>query len=164
MLDVLGFIPLGVLATPTCVWLGEVKVASSTLDPRKSFASPKIQYLEAALFRDHDIGRLQVTMHDVFFVSSGKCIGQRSGDFDDLLDWEAALANQAVQRQPFDQLHRQEERHGSVTKVSGFIVDIGRLRFGSRMDEEHLVRSRITTSDFRSDQSASSLLCSLGVF
>ena len=41
-------------------------------------------------------------------MSGCERVGQRFSDFDYLLNWEAALADQAVQWQPFDKPHRQE--------------------------------------------------------
>ena len=55
-------------------------VASSRF-PRHIFGQSEIQHLDPAFIRHHDIGGLQVAMHDAFFVSRGKCLGQGAWQF-----------------------------------------------------------------------------------
>jgi len=93
------------------------------------FCQSEIQHLDTAFVCDHDIGGLQVTVHDAFFVSSRQSLGQRFRDFDDLLDCEAVLADQPVQWQPFDKLHRQKvDAFGFLHRVDRDNIGMVELR------------------------------------
>src|SRR5512135_2595767 len=79
-----------------------------------------------------DVGRLQVPVHNAFFVGCGKGIAKSSGDLDDLLKPEAALWNQPVERQSFHQLHG-EEMHAIAffDRING--DDIGMIELSERL-------------------------------
>ena len=72
------------------VWPAEVSVASLELSAANIFRETEIQYFDAALVGNHDVGGLQVAMDDAFFVCGGERVGQGAGDLDDLLDGKAA--------------------------------------------------------------------------
>jgi len=65
----------------------------------------EVQNLDATIRRNHHVGGFQVAMHDPLVVRRRERVGQRTGNFDDLLDGKAALRDQAVERLPLDQLH-----------------------------------------------------------
>ena len=47
-------------------------------------------------------------MHNAFFMRRRKRVAQRTGNLDNLLEWESTLRNHSVQRESFDELHRQK--------------------------------------------------------
>ena len=110
---------------PAWVWPAEVMVASFEVVAANIFGQPEIEHLDPAFVRDHDIGGLQVAMHDAFLVSGGERIGQRAGDFDDLLRLGAACGNQAIERLAFDQLHGDEvDVVGFLDRIDGHDVGV----------------------------------------
>ncbi len=72
------------------------------------FGQSEVQHLDAAFVRDHDIGGLQVAMHDALLMRRRQRVGQRTGNLDDLLDREPARRDQEVEWLSFDQLHGQK--------------------------------------------------------
>ena len=51
------------------------------------FCQPKVEHLDAPFIRDHDIGGLQVAMHDALVMRRRQRVAQRTGNLDDLLEW-----------------------------------------------------------------------------
>jgi hypothetical protein len=72
-------------------------------------------------------------MHDALLVRRQR-VGQRSGNFDDLLHREPARGDQAVEWLPFDQLHGQEvDAVGLLYRVDGDDVRMVELGQGLRL-------------------------------
>jgi hypothetical protein len=73
-------------------------------DPREA----EIEHLDAPISREHHVGGLQIAVRDVLLVRRRQRVGERHGDLQEALDWQAGGRDECIQRLPLDELHRQK--------------------------------------------------------
>src|ERR1700683_3739810 len=61
------------------------------------FRQAEVEHLNAAIVGHHDVGGLQVAVHDAFFVGGSERVGQGAGDLDNLLDGKTVRGDHAVE-------------------------------------------------------------------
>src|SRR6185436_6367293 len=53
----------------------------------------EIDNLDAAIARDHDVFRLEITVNDAALVRGRQSVGDLNGDVEELLDWQWSIAH-----------------------------------------------------------------------
>ena len=86
-----------------------------------SFRDPEVEHLRVTADVDHDVSRLDVTVHDAAPVCFIERVGDLGNQAHDLLDRHRAAQQTIAQRLPLDVLHGDEGR--SVIGLAGFVND-----------------------------------------
>ena len=113
----------------------------------------EVEHLDPAFMRDHDVGRLQVAMHDAFLMRRSQRIPQSAGDLDDLFEGKPACADEPVERLTFDELHGQEvDAVGFLHRVDGDdvrVVELGQsLRLAAKARQPLGILRHLGGQDF----------------
>ena len=66
--------------------VGDVRVGVR----RVELGETEVEHLDSSLARDHDVGRLQVPVHDAALVGRGQGVGERNGDLEETGEREAS--------------------------------------------------------------------------
>src|SRR5277367_6454164 len=87
------------------------------------FREAEVQYLHPALRRNHDVGWLQVAMHNAFFVGRAERLSQCGTNRDDSSERKSCFWDDVVKRVTLHQLHREEVHAlGLLNRVQGHDV------------------------------------------
>ena len=79
-----------------------------TIGGAQGLGEAEVQHLDATVGRQHDVGGLEVAMHDAFVMRGGERIGERGPYGENSLEREAALWDACGKRFVLDELHREE--------------------------------------------------------
>jgi len=110
----------------------------------RHFGQAEIEHLHAAVARHHDVGGLQIAMHDALLVSGSQRIGDPNRHREDLFYRQPACQDLPVQRLAFHQLHRQEmHAAGLLDGLNGDDVRMVERRDGARLSSKALEAGRI---------------------
>ena len=75
----------------------------------RDFCQAEVQDLDASIGGHHDVGWLEITVHDALLVRRRQRVGHRDADLEDPCRPDSPPArNQPVERLAFDDLHREE--------------------------------------------------------
>ena len=93
--------------------------------PGLELRDAEVQHLDSTLVRHHDVGRLDVTMHDTLLVRSADGVGQLDGPVEEAGPREPVPRDVAHERLSVDHLHREEvQLVGLFDRVDGHDVRV----------------------------------------
>jgi hypothetical protein len=87
---------------------------------RGEFGEAEVEHLDPSVGGEHHVGGFQVPVGDAACMSSGKGVGERDGDVEELLQAHPDLGDPALQALAVDQLH------GDEARAAGFLDRVDR--------------------------------------